>query len=623
MRVLANGSIKVPETYEDLTVMWEWMERQHTLALDLETTGLDIYSDGFRIRLIALATPTEAWVFPNETMGAGSGGILGRLRGKRLIMHNGINFDIPALVRTFPWLSIEKLSAQTRDTQLMSHQVDPRGKEDGGRGQSLEELLPVYVPECVKLKKDLKAEYLRLRREKLLPKGAGTSDGDMYRFMPIDNELYLLYAGTDAMGDARLFKQLSKLMDVNSELTRNDHKVQMIASLMDAKGFLLDREYTQNLADDLFEEEERQKDIAWDYGLENINSADQVSEVLVSMGLAKHAPRRGQEIGGKGLQPSLDSDGIVVLGLTAKGASSVTKQEFALLPDHPMIDAIKAGRKAGKWRKTWVEKFISAADSNGRVHPSTNTLRARTARFSITGIPAQTLPSGDSLVRSCFVSDMDEVIVGVDYSNQELRFAAAKAPDARMIQAFRNGENLHMITAGVAFPGMDVSKGTPYYDLGKMGNFAVGYGAGVSGLVRQGMTREQAVAVRNGIKTAYRGMTGLSDRLQRFAKEHGYVETWTGRKLPVDEGHEYAAFNYYIQSGCRDLTAHAMIRLYDAGYVGNMRLPIHDEVLFSLPNDLTIVRDVVDLMSTRVGPLDIPAESKIGSRSWGSLYVKD
>ena len=210
--------------------------------------------------------------------------------------------------------------------------------------------------------------------------------------------------------------------------------------------------------------------------------------------------------------------------------------------------------------------------------------------------------------------------MGVDYANQELRFAAAKAPDARMIQAFRNGENLHMITASVAFPGMDVSKGTKYYDLGKMGNFAVGYGAGVSGLVRQGMTHEQAVAVRSGIKSAYKGLTGLSERLQQEAREQGYITTWTGRVLPVDKGREYAAFNYYIQSGCRDITAHAMIRLYDAGYVGNMRLAIHDEILFSLPNEPEMIEDVARIMTTTVGPLEIPAEAKIGSRSWGSLY---
>jgi len=593
MRVLAGGSIKVPEGYDDLTIMWEWMERQHTLALDLETTGLDIYSEDFRIRLIALATPTEAYVFPYETFGLALN-LVPMLQSKRLVMHNGFGFDIPALARHLGG-TIEHWSSITRDTKILAHQVDPRGRDEGGIGQALEDLLPHYVPECFKLKKELQDEYTRLRKSGALPKEASAKIADMYRWMPIDNELFLIYAGTDAIGTARLFKILQKQVDVNSDLSRNDHRVAMIASLMDAKGFLLDRDYTQRLADHLWMEEERQKDVAWEYGLENINSNDQVYQALTARG-------------------------IPITETTAKGNPKVDKNLFAAHADDPLVHAIVEGKKAGKWRKTWVEKFLDGADSNGRVHPSTNTLRARTARFSITGIPAQTLPSSDSLIRSCFVSDTGEVIVGVDYSNQELRFAAAKAPDARMIKAFREGENLHKITAAVAFPGLDVSKGTPYYDLGKMGNFAVGYGAGVSGLVRQGMTQEQAVAVRNGIKKAYKGMAAFSERLQAEARRDGYITTWTGRRLPVDEGREYAAFNYYIQSGCRDLTGHAMLRLYDAGYVEHMRLPIHDEILFSLPYDDELILDVVRLMSTTVGPLEIPAEAKIGSRSWGSLY---
>jgi DNA polymerase-1 len=602
--------------------MWEWMERQHTLALDVETTGLDIYSDDHKLRLIALATPSEAYVFPYENMREHAHTVLNRLRGKRLIMHNGINYDIPVLVRHNQQLSIQGLCAQTRDTKILAHQVDPRGQEEGGIGQSLDELLAHYVPDCHKKKKELTDEYARLRKSGALPKGVSTKVADMYRWMPIDNEVYNLYAGTDAIGTARLFRILQGLVDINSELTRDDHKTATITALMDAKGFLLDREYTEKLADSLWEEEENQKDIAWKFGLKNVNSSDQVADALVSLGLAVHSARRGEAQDIKGFPPSLREDGVVILGVTAKGSSSVNQQEFALLPEHPLIDAIKAAKKAGKWRTTWVEKFLDGADSFGRVHPSTNTLRARTARFSITGIPAQTLPSSDSMVRSCFVADTGERIVGVDYQNQELRFAAAKAPDARMIQAFRNGENLHKITASAAFPGMDVSKGTPYYDLGKMGNFAVGYGAGVNGLVRQGMTKDQATAVRSGIKTAYKGMAAFSDRLKAFAEANGYIVTWTGRKLPVDPTRAYAAFNYYIQSGCRDITAQAGHRLYDAGYVDHMRLFIHDEILMSLPEEDGIVDEVVRLMSTKVGPLEIPAEYKLGSRSWGSLHAQ-
>lgn len=594
MRVLANGSIHVPETRADLTELYSWIERQHTLALDTETTGLDIYADDHRLRLIALATPTEAYVFPYETFGLALN-LVPLLQSKRLIMHNA-SYDIQVLDRHLGG-GIRKWWSRTRDTRILAHQVDPRGSDEGGVGQTLEKLLEHYVPDCYKLQKELKAEFMRLRKEGVLPKGVGTTNADMYRYMPIDNNLYNIYAGTDAIGTARLFKILQSQVDLVSELTTNDHKVAMIASLMDAKGFLLDTEYTQNLSDSLWEEEEKQKDIAFSFGIGNINSAPQIAEWLDSHGIL--VPRTEKD------NPSVDG----------KLLKSLYGTEL-----EPAAEAILVGRKAGKWRKTWVEKFLNEADSSGRVHPSTNTLRARTARFSITGIPAQTLPSGDSLVRSCFVADTMEVIVGVDYAQQELRFAAAKAPDARMIQAFRNGEDLHFLTAEAAWPG----RGMEMRKLGKNGNFTVAYGGGVRALMtKYGMDFEAADALVRANKSTYKGIQAFNKRLQAEAKEFGYITTWTGRKLPVDEGHEYAAQNYYVQSGCRDLTAHAMIRLYDAGYVDHMRLPIHDEILFSLPQGLGDVHEVVRLMSTSVGVLDIPAEAKIGSHSWGSLYEKD
>lgn len=597
MRVLAGGSIKVPEGYDDLITMYEWIERQHTLALDTETTGLDIYSEDHRLRLIALATPTEAYVFPVELFFDSIWRFLTLLRSKRLIMHNA-SYDIQVLVRHVPMAgTIQQWWSRTRDTRILAHQVDPRGSEEGGVGQTLENLLEHYVPDCYKLQKELKAEFMRLRKEGVLPKGVGTTNADMYRYIPIDNDLYNIYAGTDAIGTARLFKILKNHVDLNSELTRNDHKVAMIASLMDAKGFLLDTEYTQNLSDSLWEEEEKQKDIAFGFGIGNINSAPQIAEWLDSHGILVPRTEKGN--------PSVDG----------KLLKSLYGTEL-----EPAAEAILAGRKAGKWRKTWVEKFLNESDSFGRVHPSTNTLRARTARFSITGIPAQTLPSGDSLVRSCFVADMHEVIVGVDYAQQELRFAAAKAPDARMIQAFRAGEDLHFLTAEAAWPG----RGMEMRKFGKNGNFTVAYGGGVRALMtKYGMDFEAADALVRANKSTYKGIQAFNKRLQQEAKEFGYITTWTGRKLPVDEGHEYAAQNYYVQSGCRDLTAHAMIRLYDAGYVEYMRLPIHDEILLSLPEEglAEHVHTVEQLMSTKVGPLWIPAEAKIGSRSWGSLYA--
>lgn len=605
MRILANGTIRVPDTYDDLLELWRWMESQHTLAVDTETTGLDIYAEDHRLRLIALATPKEAWVFPFETLFAEDAHALYvRLANKRLIMHNA-SYDIQVIVRHDPsklW-TIEQLWSKTRDTRLIAHQADPRGRDEGGIGQTLEELLKHHVPECFKLGEDLKNEFLRLKREGAIPKSATLAD--MWRQLPIDNVVYNIYAGTDAIGTARLFQILQQQVDINSELTRNDHKDAMIACLMDANGFLLDREYTEKLSWRLQEEEQSWKDCAKRLGVENINSTQQVSAWFAGHGIETPKTAKGN--------PSVDD--VFLKSMIDRPSHGPNPPPLA-----SMAQAIIEGKKALKWRKTWVEKFLHQADIAGRVHPSTNTLRARTARFSITGIPAQTLPSSDALIRSCFVADMNEVIVGVDYAQQELRFAAAMAPDARMIKAFRNGEDLHYITAETAWPG----RGMEMRKYGKGGNFGTVYGGGASALMRQfGMTFEQATAVIKAIKKAYPGLRKMGERLAAEAAENGFITTWTGRKLPVDQDRLYAALNYFIQSGCRDITTAAMRRLYDAGFVDYMRLVIHDEILFSLPQSLGDVAEVVRLMSTTVGKLELPAEAKIGKRSWGSLYEKE
>jgi len=588
MRYLANGSIRVPEDATDLAIMYDWIESQHTLAVDWETSGLNIYDENHTARLLAMATPREAWVFPYETFREGWWELPRRLLGCRLIMHNA-SYDIQVFARHWDMDQV-LLWSKTRDTKILAHQIDPRGRDEGGIGQSLEELVKHYMPEYEKLGDELKDEFKRLKANGAIRKSA--TFADMWRELPIDNELYNIYAGTDAILTARLFQDFREKVDINSDLTKMDHKVAMIASLMDAKGFLLDTEYTTKLRDDLLIQEHLFKTIAKSYNLDNINSPQQVVEALATRGL-------------------------VPTEKTPKGNPKVDKVFLKAHGDDPLVRAIIEGKKAGKWRTTWVEKFLHYASSSGRVHPSTNTLRARTARFSITGIPAQTLPSSDSLVRSCFVSDIGQVMVGVDYAQQELRFAAAKAPDARMIRAFKNGEDLHYITAETAWPG----RGEEMRKYGKGGNFGTVYGGGVKALMEQfGMTYEQASAVIAAIRKAYPGLKILGDRLGLEAEKNGYITTWTGRKLPVDQNRLYSALNYYVQSGCRDITASAMIRLYDAGYVDYMRLAIHDEILFSLPNEQEMVDDIMSIMSTKVGPLLLPAEAKIGSRSWGSLY---
>ena len=591
MRYLSNGSIRVPEDAADLTVMWDWLSRQHTVAVDTETTGLDIYADHHRLRLIAIATPKEAWVFPWETFQSWTLELVQAFHGKRFIMHNA-SYDIQVLAKHVG-INPVKYWERTRDTKILAHQIDPRGRDEGGIGQSLDELVKHYMPEYAKLGDELKEEFILLKNSnQSVPKNTPLSA--MWSAMPIDNPMYLLYAGTDAMLTARLFQLFGSLVDVNSQLTRDDHKVAMIASLMDAQGFLLDVEYTEALQTRLFLDEAEWKVKAHFMGCANINSGDQVAEALKA---------RGFEIVEK----------------TPTGRPKVDKVFFAKHMDDALVQAIVEGKKAGKWRTTWVEKFRASADRDSRVHPSTNTLRARTARFSITGIPAQTLPSSDALIRSCFVADTGQVVVGVDYSQQELRFAAAHSKDPKLMRVFREGADPYLTVAELVHPG----NGMAYRKQFKTGVLGTLYGAGTRALMDQtGMTFAEAKAVIETIRKGYGGLDRRSKELAAEAEKFGYITTWTGRRLPVEPHRLYSAMNYYTQSGARDLTAQAMIRLYDNGFLEYMRLVIHDEILFSMPNDPELIRAVEALMSTSFGRVKIPAEAKVGKRSWGSLYEK-
>lgn len=591
------GNVTVIHDRQDLPEFVSWLGRQPMVAVDTETTGLDSNAREFRLRTIQFGNPEEAYVLPIEEM---QGGVTPKVaqalqRPVPLIMFHA-GFDVPIISKALE-MDETSLWRRTTDVRILAHLRDPRGREEGGTGHSLEELTEHYLPGSKKLTQTLKDEFLRLKAVGVIPKAAPMSR--MYELMPLDNEVYLWYAGNDPIITARLYRKLAtaSFMRHHRDLLRDEYELAMVTSMMDARGFLLDIEYTERLRDRLLAEEERCTTQAAGLGLENFNSPQQVAAALAKRGIKSDRK-------------------------TKNGADQVDKRFLAQYAEDELVKLIIEGKKAGKWRKTWVEKFLDSCDPAGRVHPSTNTLRARTARFSITGIPAQTLPSNDSMVRSCFVSDIGEVIVPCDYQNQEMRFMAAKAPDAAMIRAFRNGDNLHMITAKTAWPDKIIVKGDEWYDKAKGGNFATGYGGGVKALMDQfGMDYPTAKRVQDAIRQAYPGLKIMSDRLQAEARETGCVTTWTGRRLPVDADRLYAALSYYVQSGCRDITAQAMLRLHRAGYTPHMRLAIHDEVVFSLPPEEA--PEVARIMSTKVGMVDMPAESKIGSRSWGSLYTKD
>jgi DNA polymerase-1 len=589
-----NVKIYRVETEEDLEPFRDFVRRNlKVLACDSEATGLNIYARGFRLRLVQFGTPYESWVIPVEYGGAFVEVVIRTLRAvEKLIFQNGM-YDLQVFNKCLG-VTLEELWPKVMDTKLYAMLIDPRAPEKGGIGTSLEDLTRFYI--------DAEVADTVKGSMSALAKKYKTTKTKIWERVDINDPWYNLYAGMDGILAARLATKLPSLVPQSARpLIAFEHQVAEVCSYYERTGFLLDQDYSLELAARLLETEEHNRELALKFGCENVGSTDQVAEVLLSMGVKlKDRTPTGK----------LKVDKKVISLIQEKGTEDQIK----------FITAVSDAKKARKWRTTWVEGFLNNMDENGRCHASINTLQARTGRMSITGIPAQTLPSGDWIIRRCFIADPGESIVSVDYQAQELRVLAALSGDVTMINAFKNGDDLHMLTAIAAFGANATQEHRKY---AKVVNFGRVYGGGAKTVSEQtGLPFMTAKKVVEAFDKRYPGVRTYSDVLMRLADSQGYVVTPTGRVLPVDEGRGYSALNYVIQSSSRDVTCRGLLRLHKAGFTPYMRLPIHDEIVGSLPEGVADLgaKRMAKLMSEDMGEVFIDTDAEVYGMSWGHGY---
>ncbi|ASR86150.1 DNA polymerase I [Mycobacterium phage BobSwaget] len=581
-------TVNVVETPEDLEGFRDFIRAHlNCLAVDTETTGLDIYSDTFECRLVQFGTQDEAWVVPVELGDEFINDVriaIGAL--KRIVMQNA-SYDLQVLNQTMS-IPMEDLWPKIIDTQILAKLVDPRPFEAGGFGHSLEELIAEFISKE-------QAETVKKLMAKLAAEHK-TTKAKIWATIDLFHPEYLLYAGMDTIFTARVCKSLTPLVpDVSRSLVPYEHKISEICSYIDRQGFLLDVEYAQALSDKWLSDQEVWEAIAFtEYGVDKVNSTEDLAEGLEEMG-------------------------VKITGRTETGKRQVNATLLDQLVEegNELAAIAQEAKKLGKWRKTWVQKFLDTRDFEDRCHTFINPLQARTSRMSITGIPAQTLPSSDWIVRRCFLAEPGDVMASIDYQTQELRVLAALSNDKAMIEAFENGADLHQMTADAA--------GVPR-KVGKTANFQKVYGGGAGALADAvGISVQTAKRVHEAFSRTYPGVERLSKKLAMEAGKNGYIINPMGRRLPVDSARTYSALNYMIQSSSRDVTCRALIRLHEAGYTPYLRLPIHDEIVASLPEAEAekAAAHIGHLMAEQMGPVRIGTDPEVGKRSWGSLYGAD
>ena len=303
---------------------------------------------------------------------------------------------------------------------------------------------------------------------------------------------------------------------------------------------------------------------------------------------------------------------------------------------HPIIPAIMDYRMLTKLKSTYAEGLLKQIGEDGRIHTTFQNLVTATGRLSSTEPNLQNIPVRTDLgaeIRKMFIPKPGHVLVDADYSQIELRVLAHIADDENMCEAFRNGLDIHTVTASQVF-GVSPEEVTSLQRRhAKAVNFGIVYGISEFSLSEDiGVSRWEAKEYIDNYLANYRGVKAYMKNVVEDARNCGYTQTMFGRRRYIPElkhsnynirqGAERMTLNTPIQGTAADLIKMAMIRV-DAALrehypEAKLLLQVHDELIVECPEE--IAQQVAKLVSAEmenVAQLKVPltAEAKIG-KSW-------
>ena len=436
------------------------------------------------------------------------------------------------------------------------------------------------------------------------------------------------YAAADADMALRLVAPLRAELESKGQLALLEElEMPLVPVLaeMEMAGVKLDLPYLETLqarmqADIHSIEEEIHQTVGYAF---NLNSTQQLADALFGK-LGLRPPDRSRK--------------------TAAGKFSTAADVLeSLRHEHVVVEQVLHHRELSKLLSTYVIALPGAIHpQTGRVHTSYNQTGTVTGRISSSEPNLQNIPTRSEdgrRIRRAFIAEAGNVLVSIDYSQIELRIAAAMAKDAAMTAAFERGEDIHAATAAAVY-GVKLEEVTSAMRRhAKAVNFGLLYGQSAYGLTRStDLTLAESEAFIKAYFERFPGIRVYIEQTKRSAAELGYVETLLGRRRYFPElqpgSHldvaarnraEREAINAPIQGTAADLIKRAMIVLprviAQAGLTARMILQVHDELVFECP-----VGEVRDLARTAVQemegayPLSVQprADAKAGS-NWEEM----
>ncbi|MCV4341725.1 DNA polymerase I [Pseudomonas capsici] len=308
-----------------------------------------------------------------------------------------------------------------------------------------------------------------------------------------------------------------------------------------------------------------------------------------------------------------------VLGKTPTGKPSTSEDVLVKLSEleqgSELPTLLLQYRSISKLKSTYTDSLPGQINPRtGRVHTSYNQAGAATGRFSSSEPNLQNIPvrtAEGRRIRQAFIAQPGYKLLAADYSQIELRIMAHLASDEGLLDAFRNGLDVHRATAAEVF-GVELDQVTSdQRRSAKAINFGLIYGMGASGLARQiGVDGKQAKAYIERYFARYPGVRDYMERTREKAKEQGYVETFFGRRLYLPDinsdngmkraGAERTAINAPMQGTAADIIKKAMVAVNDwleeSRLDARVILQVHDELV------LEVREDLVEQISEQIRP---------------------
>jgi len=347
----------------------------------------------------------------------------------------------------------------------------------------------------------------------------------------------------------------------------------------------------------------------------NVNSPKQIGEILFDT-LA---------IGGKAKK-------------TKTGQYSTSEDVLeGLKGKHPIIEKILDQRGMKKLLSTYIDALPELINPRtGKIHTSFNQAVTATGRLSSSNPNLQNIPVRDAQgreIRKAFSAEPGTYFLSADYSQIELRLMAHLSQDPTMIQAFRDGLDIHAATAAKIYK---ISLDEVTSDMrrkAKTANFGIIYGISVFGLAeRMGVSRTEAKELIDGYFNTYPRVKTYMEESIAKARENGWVETLYHRKRYLQDIHsqnanvrgyaERNAINAPIQGTAADIIKVAMVKIAQAldkqSLKTTMILQVHDELNFIVPeNELVKVKELVAYEMENAVQLDVPLKADVGvGKNW-------